>query len=184
MKRDEKGQFVKKEDKKEDIDKQTDTPPSGPDEKAGNDTGTRQPMETLEQVAADAKKSQKPTQKKKGAKKKRGPGRPRKKPVPPEPEPPEFDVDAAMMKQGIKTLSAIAARHRGQHWLLTDEEVETLAQVSDAMAKKYFPLMGPWMVELNFFGALLLILGPRLYADYLGRQQAKKVDEKNETPTE
>jgi hypothetical protein len=172
MQRDEKGKFVKKDTNKTPETDKPEPGPAGTDAQGPeNDTGIRQPMETLEDVKADAKnppeKKRGPGRPKKKPAAKRGPGRPKKQP---EPEPPAFDVDAEMMKMGIKTLSQIAARHRGQHWILTDEEIETLAQVSDAMAQKYFPLLGPWMVEINFFGALIMVLGPRVYIDYMARK--------------
>ena len=173
MKRDASGKFLKKE-KPEVSGDQGGTDDQGVDKKPGdNDTGERTPMEKLTTIQEEIKTGT--AKKKKPAAKKRG--RPKKKPEPEPEPPPTFDVDAAMMKQGIKTLFNIAARNRGAHWQVEDEEIETLAQVTDAMAQKYFPLLGPWMVEINFFGALIMIVGPRVYTDmqiqkHLKAQQA------------
>lgn len=175
IERDDKGKFIKKDPPdKTDPPVKTDPPDKSdsPDKKppAEKDTGIRTPMEDLNKIADEIKSGTAPKAKKKAAKKR---GRPKKKPEPAPEPPPSFDVDAAMMKTGIKTLFKIAAQNRGPHWQIEDADAETLAQVSNAMAEKWFPLLGPWMVEINFFGAVCMIVGPRLYTDYLIN---KKVD--------
>jgi len=142
-----------------------------PAPETGGDTGQRNPLEDLGRVNEEIKGGAA----KKPAAKKRGPGRPKKKP---EPEPVELMFDTQQMEMGLNVIMSLVAKRLGNHWLLTEKEISDGAIVFDALVQKYFPLIGPWMVEINCLIWISMTIGPRAYLHYELLKQAKEAAER------
>jgi hypothetical protein len=146
------------------------------------DSEQRNPLEDLD--ALKAERQQPPDVQPKAKAKK---GRPKKKPEPaPEPEPAPI-IDPAMTKQAMAVVFAIIAKRSGEHWNLSDEELENGALCFDALANKYFPMLGPYMVELNCLIWVSMVIGPRFYITLEIAKAEKEAKRKavlaDETPT-
>lgn len=90
----------------------------------------------------------------------------------PEPVIPEGQVseqDLENCRQALTTTFAIAskvaAKHRGEHWLLEDEEAESLGQVWTSALAPYLPKIGaavPWATALIVTATMVM---PRVERD-------------------
>jgi hypothetical protein len=109
-----------------------------------------------------------PAQSSEQPKKKRGPRK--KKPEPAEASPDgvsEQDLEncQAAIATTFLVSSKVAAKHRGEHWLLSDEEAESLGQVWTAALAPYLPQIGaavPWATALIITATMVM---PRVDKD-------------------
>ena len=135
------------------------------------DTGERKKFETLEEIKEDLLAAPEPEP----PKKKRSRGRPKKETPPPEPAQ-ECPFDTQMMQAGIQLTFGMVAKRAGAHWALTPEEAAQGALVFDALAQKYFPLMGAWAVEINALVWTALIVVPR-YMVSVDLKKQRRIEE-------